>query len=509
MHLDEKKLRRPRTSVRRVTRSPGLIPLEAELAYTRKLVALVRRTWKQIARDVLPLVAKYRAPSERQDALNGQDLVTQVGWATIRTGQEVPEDEAKGYASMAARQIEMFNERTQARLVEQVKGVDVMTGRPDLHAARDAFMADNVKLIKSIPETMHDRVAQHVRKAMAEGTRHEQLAKTLQAELGIGERRAQLIARDQVNKYNGKLAEARQTAAGFTHYKWITAGDERVRDSHMRNQGRVFAWASPPDATGNPGEQIRCRCAAVPLSERELATAQGEGRIGSKAVETSQDVAPEPKPEPVVRLADRRVVPGPSDTVRIPHIWIPRTPREEVEARIQAVEMELVAEPHEFMAGFDRLGLELWRVTQEQKSEVYVERRLFRSAAYVTHNQPSGSLVFSPDDVYEGISAPNLQGLRTCAPNAIRGVSAVGRILRPQRGWPYLMAEYSGVVQEFNDAEALLVESQMTKKFATLLGKAKGLDASHAPDHFVMRRVAWRLGIRYDIAKLGARRGPD
>lgn len=85
--------------------------------------------------------------------------------------------------------------------------------------------------------------------------------------------RAKLIARDQTSKMNGAFNQARQTSLGIDRYVWQTSGDERVREEHQANDGQVFSWNDPP-ATGHPGEDINCRCVAVPYfdldSEEEL-----------------------------------------------------------------------------------------------------------------------------------------------------------------------------------------------------------------------------------------------
>lgn len=52
-----------------------------------------------------------------------------------------------------------------------------------------------------------------------------------------------------------------QQEAGYTHYIWRTSGDNRVRSAHAQNEGRIFAWGSPPP-TGHPGEDFGCRCRA-------------------------------------------------------------------------------------------------------------------------------------------------------------------------------------------------------------------------------------------------------
>jgi hypothetical protein len=49
-------------------------------------------------------------------------------------------------------------------------------------------------------------------------------------------------------------------------YVWLTSGDEKVRPSHAANDGKIFYWSDPP-STGHPGEDINCRCVAVPYAD--------------------------------------------------------------------------------------------------------------------------------------------------------------------------------------------------------------------------------------------------
>ena len=50
---------------------------------------------------------------------------------------------------------------------------------------------------------------------------------------------------------------------GIKQYIWSTSGDERVRDSHAENDGKIFSYDDPPP-TGHPGDEINCRCVAIP-----------------------------------------------------------------------------------------------------------------------------------------------------------------------------------------------------------------------------------------------------
>ncbi len=58
-------------------------------------------------------------------------------------------------------------------------------------------------------------------------------------------------------------------AGNTDQYVWRTQRDERVRRSHLANEGHVFSWAEAP-ATGHPGEDHNCRCEAVPYIPGEV-----------------------------------------------------------------------------------------------------------------------------------------------------------------------------------------------------------------------------------------------
>lgn len=128
-------------------------------------------------------------------------------------------------------------------------------------------IANNVQLIKSIPEQYFDRIADDIYENVTTAQRWEVLAdklyNTLDDDLDITRNRANLIARDQTAKMNSAFNEDRQTSIGITHYQWQTAGDERVRETHAANDGEVFAWDDPPAETGHPGEDVNCRCVAL------------------------------------------------------------------------------------------------------------------------------------------------------------------------------------------------------------------------------------------------------
>lgn len=72
------------------------------------------------------------------------------------------------------------------------------------------------------------------------------------------------MAATNTQTLNGRYAENIWDSAGVRRYRWITVGDDRVRDEHAAREGEIFEWSNPPSG-GHPGEDWACRCEAQPL----------------------------------------------------------------------------------------------------------------------------------------------------------------------------------------------------------------------------------------------------
>lgn len=86
---------------------------------------------------------------------------------------------------------------------------------------------------------------------------------------GVSERRALVLARDQVGKLHTEMMQVRQFNLGVKAYFWLDVGDERVRDEHEARRGVRFLWSNPPP-DGHPGFPVNCRCSAIPDLEDAL-----------------------------------------------------------------------------------------------------------------------------------------------------------------------------------------------------------------------------------------------
>ena len=158
-----------------------------------------------------------------------------------------------------------FNLHQMDNQFRSVLGVNPLRNETYLEPQVEAFTARNAALIKSIPAQSATKIETIIRTGVEAGETSATLAGKIQKELRSTRNRAKLIARDQINKFNGALTELRQTAVGVEEYIWSTSNDERVRFNHQSKDGKIFNWNNPPSDTGHPGEDIQCRCVAIPV----------------------------------------------------------------------------------------------------------------------------------------------------------------------------------------------------------------------------------------------------
>jgi len=141
--------------------------------------------------------------------------------------------------------------------------VDVVGSEPWLGPAIEEFTRENVALIRTLPEVFFSDLEKHIMREVADGARFDRLAEIIQERYDVAESRAELIARDQVSKFQGDLNRVRQRDLGIEKFVWRSMGDERVRDEHVDRNGQTYEWDKPPEGE-TPGEPVACRCYAEP-----------------------------------------------------------------------------------------------------------------------------------------------------------------------------------------------------------------------------------------------------
>lgn len=147
--------------------------------------------------------------------------------------------------------------------------VDPIAREPWLEREMKARTTENVNLIKDVGDKSARNIARFVNEDVRSGVQTKEIIKKVQKELGVSKRRAQVIGRDQPQKFLGALHQNRQQDAGVTEYIWKDSGDVRVRPKHQEYNGNKYRWDSPP-SDGHPGQPILCRCVASPVIPASL-----------------------------------------------------------------------------------------------------------------------------------------------------------------------------------------------------------------------------------------------
>lgn len=251
-------------------------PVILEAAYYKDLVVLVKDLNKSVEKNLFPALERYSKEYLGKDE-SPPELIAILD--RIRQQYIDIETAAIKISEDMVKRGNKFNRNAFVRNINKVTGIDVKDILKDegLKGELVATVDNNVELIKTIPTEHLDRVQKAVLQGTDSGKDFFSIKKDLMKIEGITKRRAKLIARDQVSKLNGNLNRMRQAQIGIKYYYWRTSEDERVRPTHEENNGKRFSWSDPPALTGNPGDDIQCRCTADPdlstmLTNKQLAS---------------------------------------------------------------------------------------------------------------------------------------------------------------------------------------------------------------------------------------------
>lgn len=232
--------------------------------YFNHLKELVTRVLIPKLPHLLSTALRHQPETSRQDDAT-EDLKKLIEQIDIEFLGEYDDEELIRTAKLLATGVSDLNRQTILGNISEILNIDLFTEEPFLENALAMFAVQNADLIKGVKDNLLDRVSGEVFDAFRQGIRSETLADNIRDAMKISDSRAAFIARDQIGKLNGQLDRLRQTEVGVEKYIWRTELDERVRDTHARNEGKKFSWDDPPDETGHPGEDYNCRCWAEPV----------------------------------------------------------------------------------------------------------------------------------------------------------------------------------------------------------------------------------------------------
>lgn len=145
---------------------------------------------------------------------------------------------------------------------------------PPIRQRLTEVLTENLNLsIKNFSQEKIPELRRMVEQNWREGGRLDRLAKMIEAQYGVAERKAAFLARQETSLLASHFREERARAAGSLKYVWQTRHDNRVRHDHKLLDGKTIFWDDPPivnQHTGmraHAGEDFGCRCVSLTVIE--------------------------------------------------------------------------------------------------------------------------------------------------------------------------------------------------------------------------------------------------
>ena len=237
-------------------------PMSLEREYARELVKYVRKV-RDICKQHIPAMVD----AAMWNAIHSDDWTEEQ---TESIDEEITaEEEAAIMAIILAmfNRVKTFNRRQQEKIFRSVfSATPKEISKEDYEKIRQIWVNQNIELIHSINrrtlESIRYALSENIIRAVDRKILVEELTESIMNMAEVNEKRAALIACDQVGKLNSQLAQLEQMNQGVDSYIWVTMGDSRVRPAHREREGKRFYWDSPPSG-GHPGWAIRCRCTSL------------------------------------------------------------------------------------------------------------------------------------------------------------------------------------------------------------------------------------------------------
>jgi uncharacterized protein with gpF-like domain len=136
-------------------------------------------------------------------------------------------------------------------------------------ASMDAYrsvIAENVGLIRSIPQQYLTNVQSLVWQSVQRGSDMSALSVKLRQQYGVTVRRAALISRDQNAKAKATIENTRRQQLGIRQAIWQHShGGKEPRPAHVEMNNKIFdlakgMWDPDEKEFVLPGQLINCRC---------------------------------------------------------------------------------------------------------------------------------------------------------------------------------------------------------------------------------------------------------
>jgi SPP1 gp7 family putative phage head morphogenesis protein len=247
--------------------------------YSKALVALVKQMTQQAQRELIknlqkPDAKEYFALDE--SVASSSRILTN---ALRKKFTQLFSEKSRGLAESMFNQTEKASTSALHESLKQLSG-GLSLGTRVFTAPMDEIMkatiAENVSLIRSIPEKYFTDIEGAVMRSITTGNGLKDLVPFMRNHEGITVRRARLIAGDQSRKAYSNITAAKMKALDTDKYIWVhSAAAQEPRELHKQLNGKICSLTDPPviqqakgsqpEIRGKPGDLINCLCIMRPV----------------------------------------------------------------------------------------------------------------------------------------------------------------------------------------------------------------------------------------------------
>ncbi len=248
--------------------------------YASRLHKLVLQMTNETKKEIQKLFRKQAVADSAMDANIGSQARILLNYLQDRF-IKLFSSKSKIFANSMFNSVDVNSEtQLKSSLKKLTGGLSLNTGvvPKGFEDIATATVAENVSLIKSIPQEYFKQVTGAVMRSITEGKGVSDLIPEIQKYDGMTIRRAKNIALDQTRKAYNTINANRLQSLNVQKFEWLhSGGGVSPRESHMKIDGMIFsldpnqlereqaAAGVPKQDRGLPSIPPNCKCTMRPI----------------------------------------------------------------------------------------------------------------------------------------------------------------------------------------------------------------------------------------------------
>lgn len=248
--------------------------VSVEDRYKKKLQKLVSKMTKEVEREIEKL---YKSPDGKAFFATDGSIASQARILMNSLTNKFNDMFGRSAQLMAERMVNQADKASKASLSNSLKDMAGMTVNTnvtsaDLKDTMKSRIAENVSLIKSIPQQYLDKIGGTVYRSITSGQGLADLMPQIKKYGEMTDTRAKTIALDQTRKTMQGVTADRLNKIGVKQFEWVHSGGSRFpRPDHQEMNGNIYSFDDLPiidkntGERGLPGQAPNCRCIMRPV----------------------------------------------------------------------------------------------------------------------------------------------------------------------------------------------------------------------------------------------------